>query len=132
MSAAEAGLPEDAIPHRRDDGELLGWILPDGDDWRAIDVLGRVVAASVDWLDAEAALEQRGLAFLAEPWTLERDDAAPLRVRLVEVTPARIVVKVDDFGDMSHATAQYVLPWPLPAELREPRPGDPDGFTLFR
>ena len=132
MSAADGGPSPDAIPHRREDGELVGWILPDGDDWRAIDVLGRVVAASVDWLDAEAALEQRGLAFLAEPWTLERDDAAPLRVRLVEVTPARIVVKADDFGDVSHATERFVLPWPIPAQLRPPRPGDPDGFTLFR
>ena len=30
----------DWTPHRRDDGELLGWIHPDGDDWVAVDVLG--------------------------------------------------------------------------------------------
>ena len=132
MSAADGGPSPDAILHRREDGELVGWILPDGDDWRAIDVLGRVVAASVDWLAAEAALEERGLAFLADPWMLERPGAEPLRVRLVEVTPARIVVKADDFGDVSHATERFVLPWPIPAQLRPPRPGDPDGFTLFR
>lgn len=125
-------VPDDWTPHRRDDGERLGWIRPDGDAWTAIDVLGRVVAASVEWLDAEEALEQRGLAFLAEPWMLERDGGDPVRVRLVEVTPARIVVKVDDYGDMSRPHEGIVLPWPLPSRLRPPREGDPDGFTLTR
>ena len=120
--------PDQTTAHRRDDGELVGWIRPDGDHWAAIDLLGREVAASVDWLDAEAALEERGLGYLADVWMLERGGGA-VRVRMVEVTPARIVVKVDDFGDVSHATERIVLPWPIPAQLRAPRPGDPDGFT---
>ena len=37
-------LPDDWTPHRRDDGELLGWIRPEGEDWIAIDVLGRTAA----------------------------------------------------------------------------------------
>ncbi len=110
----------------------MGWIRPDGGAWTAIDVLGRVVAASVEWLDAEDALERRGLAFLAEPWMLERGAEQPVRVRLVEVTPARIVVKVEDYGDMSRPHEPIVLPWPLPPQLRPPRTGDPDGFTLSR
>lgn len=125
------GNPADWTAHRRDDGELVGWIRPDGDHWAAIDLLGREVAASVDWLDAEAALEERGLGYLADVWMLERGGGA-VRVRMVEVTPARIVVKVDDFGDVSHATERIVLPWPIPAQLRAPRPGDPDGFTVGR
>ncbi|MBF4562327.1 hypothetical protein ITJ43_09255 [Microbacterium sp. VKM Ac-2870] len=132
MADRQRGVPDDWTPHHRDDGERLGWIRPDGDAWTAIDVLGREVAASVEWLDAEEALEQRGLAFLAEPWMLERDDRGPVRVRLVEVTPARIVVKVDDYGDMSRPHEGIVLPWPLPAQLRPPREGDPDGYTLTR
>lgn len=127
-----AGVPADWTGHRRDDGEHVGWIRPaPGDRWSAVDVLGREVAASVDWLEAESALETRGLAFLADPWILERPGNAPLRVRLVEVTPARIVVKAEDYGDVSRATERFVLPWPIPAELRAPRPGDPDGFTMF-
>lgn len=122
----------EGIPHRREDRELVGWIHADGDDWTAVDVLGRVVVRAVDWLSAEEALEERGLAFLADPWMLEREDAAPLRVRLVEVTPERIVVKAEDYGDVSHASERIVLPWPLPSRLRPPRPGDPDGFTLHR
>ncbi|MFN8086055.1 MAG: hypothetical protein U0Q04_03580 [Microbacterium sp.] len=125
-------VPAGWTPHRRDDGEIVGWIRPDGEAWAAIDVLGREVAASVDWLDAEAALEDAGLAFLADPWMLERDDDPPLRVRLVEVTTGRIVVKAEDYGDVTSGAERFVLPWPLPARLRPVRPGDPDGFTLER
>lgn len=129
----------DWTPHRREDGELVGWIRPQGEDWLAVDVLGREVSSAVDWLDAEAVLEEHGLAWLADPWMLEGEADRPLRVRIVEVTPTdagrpgRIVVKADDFGDMSRpATTQYILDWPLPDRLRPPRPDDPDGFTLTR
>ncbi|WP_243229378.1 hypothetical protein [Microbacterium sp. CIAB417] len=123
----------DWTPHRRDDGELLGWIRPEGSDWVAVDVLGRPASGAVDWLDAEAALEEHGLAWLADAWMLEGESERPLRVRIVEVTPTdagrsgRIVVKQDDFGDMSRpASEPYVLPWPIPLRLRPPHEGDPD------
>ena len=129
----------DWTPHRRDDGELLGWIRPEGDAWVGVDVLGRAVTGPVEWLDAEAALEEHGIAWLADAWMLEGEGERPVRVRLVEVTPdeqgvpGRIVVKVDDFGDMSRPSAtSYTLPWPIPPRLRPPRDGDPDAFTLSR
>lgn len=122
-------IPADWTVHRRDDGELLGWIRPERDAWLAIDLLGREITGGIEWLDAEAALEQRGLAWLAEPWTLETD-AGAVRVRLVETTPERIVVKVDDFGDVGRATPRFVLPWPAPAALRPVRDDDPDAFAL--
>jgi hypothetical protein len=115
---------------------MLGWIRPEGDEWVAVDVLGRTVSDAVDWIVAEEALEAHGLAWLAEPWMLE-DEGRPTRVRIVEVTPSRpdapgrIVVKVDDYGDMSRpASDPIVLSWPLPTRLRPPQPGDPDGFTF--
>jgi hypothetical protein len=127
---------DDWTAHRRDDGELLGWIRPEGEEWVAVDVLGRPVSDAVDWLIAEEALESHGLAWLAEPWMLEQD-GRPTRVRIVEVTPdhdgirGRIVVKVDDYGDVSRpASDPIVLPWPLPAVLRPPQPGDPDAFAF--
>lgn len=128
--SAGGGVPADWTPHRRDDGEIVGWIRPSGAGWTAIDVFGREVVASVDWLDAEKALEQRGLSFLADPWMLERDGEAPMRVRLVEVTPARIVVKSEDYGDMTRRTERLELEWPIPAALRPLRPDDPDGFAV--
>ncbi|MGW8482894.1 hypothetical protein ACWGJP_07125 [Microbacterium sp. NPDC055903] len=130
-------IASEGTPHRRDDGELLGWIHPAGDAWVAVDVLGRPASDAVDWLEAEAALEEHGLAWLADPWMLEGESEAPLRVRIVEVTPTeagragRIVVKIDDFGDVSRpASEPFVLPWPLPPRLRVPQPGDPDPRVL--
>lgn len=128
----------DWTPHRRDDGELLGWIHPDGEHWVAVDVLGRPASGPTEWLDAEVALEQHGIAWLADSWVLEGETPLPLRVRVVEVTPdadgrpGRIVVKADDFGDMSRPAAeQHVLPWPIPARLRPPRDDDPDPREIF-
>lgn len=128
---------DDWTPHRRDDGELLGWIHPAGEHWVAVDVLGRPVSEPIEWLEAEEALERHGLAWLADPWMLEGEAERPLRVRMLEVTPTRegapgrIIVKLDDYGDVTGPlTQQFILAWPLPEQLREPRPGDPDGFTL--
>lgn len=123
---------DDRVAHRRDDGELLGWIRPQGEGWVAIDLLGREATDAVEWLDAEAALEELGIGYLAEPWMLDREGERPVRVRFVEVTPARIVVKAEDFGAIDAGAATWELPWPLPAQLRPPRPGDPDPFVLDR
>ena len=124
---------QDATGHRRDDGELLGWILPKGEAWTAVDVLGRPVADG-EWRDLEDALDAVGLAWLADVWMLEGEGPEPLRVRMLEVTrnddgrPGRIVVKVDDFGDMQRPpTERFILPWPAPSRLRPWREGDPTG-----
>jgi hypothetical protein len=125
-------LPADWTPHRRDDGELVGWIRAADDDlWVPVDVLGREASAALEWLDAEAVLEQRGIAWLGEIWMLEREGAAPLRVRLVEVTTDRVVVQTDDFGAIDAPVERFVLPWPAPRELRERRDGDPDGREVW-
>jgi hypothetical protein len=127
-------LPADWTPHRRDDGELVGWIRPAHESsatWIAIDVLGREASDAVDWLEAEAALEARGLAWLGDVWMLERPDAAPLRVRLVEVTPDRVVVQTDDFGAIDVPVDRFELGWPAPESLRPWREGDADGRELF-
>ncbi|HKT56386.1 MAG TPA: hypothetical protein VJR25_06415 [Microbacterium sp.] len=127
----------DWTPHRRDDGELIGWIRPQGDDWVPVDLFGREVAEPIDWLDAEAVLEERGIRWLADIWMLEREDAAPLRVRIVEVTPdrggvaGRVVVQTDDFGAVEAPVTRFELPWPAPERLRPRREGDPDG-RIFR
>jgi len=120
----------DWTPHRRDDGELIGWIRPAGDDWVAVDVLGREASGPVDWLDAEAALEDVGLRFLADVWMLERNGDPPMRVRIVEVTPprpgeeGRVVVQTDDFGAIDAPVERFELAWPAPDELRPMRPGE--------
>ena len=123
-------IPSDWTPHRRDDGELLGWIRPEGEDWVAVDLLGHAASGAVDWLDAEEALESRGLSWLADIWMLERGSAEPLRVKLVEVTPGRIgeagrvVVQTDDFGAIDAPVERFELPWPSPDVLRPRRRGE--------
>jgi hypothetical protein len=111
-------LPTDWIAYRRaDDGELLGWMRPVGEEWIAVSLLGWEVSAPVDWLAAEEALESVGLSYLGEVWMLQRGDAEALRVRLVEVDPQRIVVQTDDYGAIDAPVQRYELAWPAPPEL---------------
>ena len=120
--------PESWIEHRRTgDRERLGWIRPEGDGFVALDALGREATGPVEWLAAEEALDERGLHWLADIWVLELPDGTRERVRIVEVTPERVVVQGDDFGAIDVLTETYVLPFPAPATLR---PFDGDASTL--
>lgn len=107
----------DFIEHRRADGELVGWLRPEGEGFVPIDLLGRELCGAVDWLDGEELLEDLGIRYLADPYVLRLDDGTELRVRLTEVSTRRIVVKKDDFGDINATVMRYELAWPMPAEL---------------
>lgn len=118
-------LPEDWIEHRRaDDRELLGWIRPLDGDWVPVDRLGRNLTSPVDWIDAEAALEDHGLRWLSDLWQLTLDDGTVARVRLAEVSPDRVVVVEDVFGAAVAGARSWTLPFPAPDALR-PFQGDP-------
>lgn len=140
---------DDWIEHRRGlDGELLGWMRPDGEGFVVVDLLGRDRTAALDWLDAEAALDELGIGYLADIYELRLDDAGGadagatagaggaganpgtgagwddgpvdgwLRVRIAEVSPAGIRVKKDDGGAVGAPQIYYDLPFPAPATLR--------------
>ncbi|GAA1127826.1 hypothetical protein [Citricoccus alkalitolerans] len=115
-------LPGDWIEHRREDGEPVGWIVPDGDGFLPRDILGFPVgAAPVDWLEAEEALEARGLAYLADRHRLRLADGTERPVRISQASPDGIVVVADEFGAASAVGAQaevFHLPFPAPEELR--------------
>lgn len=116
---------DDWIEHRRaGDRELLGYVRIDGEGFVAIDRLGRELTGVVDWMTAEQALDERGLGWLAGLWQLTDPDGTVTRVRLVEVGPARVVVKTDDFGAVDVQVRTYELPFPAPSTL-EPFRGDP-------
>lgn len=109
----------DWIEHRRGDGERVGWMRPVGEGFVAVDLLGRDVTPAVDWLAAEEALDALGIGYLAEPHLLDLADGSTRRVRLVEVSPAGIRVKDEDFGDVTApARPHHAVRWPIPAELR--------------
>ena len=127
----------DWIEHRRADGERVGWMRPEGDGFVPVDLLGRDRAGVLDWLAAEDLLDALGIGYLADPFMLERADAAPLRVRIVEVSTDGIRVKVDDFGAIDGPRIHFDLAWPMPPELRvwsadtapiNGRPEDDGGF----
>ncbi|WP_290808892.1 hypothetical protein [Herbiconiux sp.] len=110
------------IEHRRGDGELVGWMRPEGDGFVPVDLLGRDVAGEVEWLVAEELLDELGIGYLADPYGLTlpeaREGQPPLRVRIIEVSTRRIRVKKDDFGAIDAALLEYTLEWPMPPELR--------------
>jgi hypothetical protein len=116
-------VPVEWVEVRRSDRELVGWLRPAGDDWVPVDLLGRdVSASSLGFARAETVLEERGLGFLAERWSLTVDDGE-VAVRLSEVSTSRIIAVLDDYGSASAVTpgrepVRWVLPWPAPDELR--------------
>ena len=108
----------DWIEHRRGDRELLGWMRPQGEGFVVIDLLGREISDELDWLDAEELLEQRGIGYLADRYELQLDGGHWLLVRIVEVSPQRIRVKKEDWGDINATALYYEVEFPMPATLR--------------
>lgn len=114
----------DWIEHRRGDGERVGWIIPRGDDFVVVDLLGRERGGPVDWLGAEEALDALGIGYLADIYVLTLESGSDLRVRIAEVSPVGITVKKDDFGDIGAPQRYFSLPFPAPATLRVMSPAD--------
>ncbi|GGR29502.1 hypothetical protein ACFOE1_04760 [Agromyces mediolanus] len=107
----------DFIEHRRPDGELVGWLRPEGEGFVPVDLLGREHGGAVDWLDGETLLEDLGIRYLADPYVLRLENGTELRVRITEVSTRGIVVKKDDFGAIDAPLVRYELAWPMPPEL---------------
>ncbi len=115
-------LPPDWIEHRRPDGEVVGWMRPDGDGFRVFDLLGRErTDAPLEWLEAEELLEQLGIGYLADRWSLRLGDGTERPVRISEASPRGITVVADEFGAASAVGAdleRFRLPFPAPEGLR--------------
>jgi hypothetical protein len=88
-------IPSDWMPHRRRDGETVGYVRPSGDGFQPMDLLGRPLAEASDWLAAEEALDDHSIAWLTDAFLLSLDDGE-VRVRVTEVTPGHVRVKRDD------------------------------------
>lgn len=123
-------LPESWIPHRREDGELIGWIDMTVAEPKLvpIDRLGRAMDPVEDWFEAEEALDSIGLRFLAERYVYrggggndDDDDEAtqPVTVRISQVYDDRIVLTTALTDAVEDVGREIVVPFPAPDELRE-------------
>ena len=131
-------LPDTWIPHRREDGELIGWIdmTVAEPQMVPIDRLGRALEPVADWFEAEEALEAIGLRFLAERYVYlgasgaaepregddhdHDDDEAmhAITVRIAQVYDDRIVLTTALTDAIEDVVREVVVPFPAPAELR--------------
>jgi hypothetical protein len=100
-------IPSTWAPHRRaDDGEVVGYLAPadaavSAERYVPMSLLGHPLADAADESEAVEVLERTGLSMLAEQWRYT-SHGAEIRVRIVSVTPSHVVLKHEDFGDMSH------------------------------
>ena len=112
----------DWIEHRRADGVRVGWMVPDGEGFHTVDLLGRRrTTKPVEWLEAEETLDDLGIGYLANRYGLVLANGEERRVRIGEATPSRVVVFADDFGDalvIGSNPEAFTLPFPAPASLR--------------
>ncbi|ERG64463.1 MULTISPECIES: hypothetical protein [Agrococcus] len=114
-------IPSDWMPHRRPDGETVGYLRMVGDDFQPMDLLGRPLAEASDWLAAEEALDDHSIAWLMDAFLLSLDDG-DVRVRVTEVTPERVRVKRDDLGAVGGDARFWELPVPETGRLRPAPP----------
>ena len=111
----------DWIEHRRGlDGERLGWMKPVGEGFVVVDLLGRERTEVLEWLEAEEALDDLGIGYLADAYELRLESGAWLRVRILEVSTDCIRLKTEDWGDMTSGAPieQHHIEFPAGDELR--------------
>ncbi|WP_026530623.1 hypothetical protein [Haematomicrobium sanguinis] len=110
-------IPSTWIAHTRpSDRERVGYIefLP-GDRFAAFDLLGRPVAEFDDYLDAEEALENLGIGYLAQVWLYRAEPGAdPAPVRILDVSPGRALITTDLYGVIGSSGVETEIPVPVP------------------
>lgn len=110
-------IPKNWIEHRRDgDNELLGWIVPEGEGFSTIDLLGRQQKPT-DWVSAERRLEGQGIGYLSEVYAYWISPNKWIRVRLIEVSTGGIMIMEDNYGDATVKMPRYHLPFPVGSNL---------------
>lgn len=91
-------IPETWTPHYRlDDGELLGYLRPADDDLVVpVTVFGYPLDEPCEPWAAENVLNDIGLSYLADHWTLQIPEGE-IRVVISEASPERLVVANADY-----------------------------------
>lgn len=99
MEAIRRTWPDVPAPEevRRDDGEVLGRLVPTAGGWQATTVFGAPLGEVTDRDGALETLHETGLACLAEPWWVQTmDDTRRREALLVEVRPHRVRLRWTD------------------------------------
>lgn len=115
-------IPTDWMPHRRrDDGELVGYLVLEGDGFVPLTVFGHPLAGACELDEAEEILDRRGLAVLADRWVWDDAPDAGMLVRIVEVTSDRLRV-VDDASGAANVVGANLPTYDLPVPTDALRP----------
>lgn len=111
--------PETWIPHRREDGEVVGWIDMTVAEPRfvPIDRLGRALEPVDDWHEAEEVLEGVGLRFLMDRYVVEEGGRHTV-VRIAHVYSDRVVLSTALTDAIEDVGREIVVPFPVPDALR--------------
>ena len=115
-------IPDDWMPHRRADGEVVGYVrLAEGARFQAVDLLGRPLGEPADWLAIESLLDAPSIAWLDGTWSYAIEEGRAVRVRIAEVSPERVVLVEDRLGSIDgRAPTRYEVPVPVEPGVLEP------------
>ena len=84
---------------RTSDGELCGYVVIDGDAWRALTVFGGVLGRHDAASAAEQQVRDEGLASLAERWMYRADRSAEWQVVCIqEASPQSVRLALDYYS----------------------------------
>ena len=115
-------MSEADTPHRRGtDRELVGWIRASGDDFVAIDLLGRQVTAPTDWVTAEEALDELGIGYLANRFEyFDGNEWVPVRISETSSNGIGLLVDHGAVGVIGAPQQRLTAAFPLdPQQLRQ-------------
>lgn len=107
-----------SAPVHREDGELVGCLVPVGDLWVPCTVFGFRLADAMSQDEAEDYLHSHGLSYLAERWE-HLHDSDWITVRIVEASPEQITVSFVDYGHPNLYGTRKTLHHPDMRDLRK-------------
>lgn len=84
---------------RRDDGELLGHVTGTEGRWQARTVFGAVLGEHAGADEAQREVRERGLAVLADRWTLVDGETGEEQVVVIQhVSPSEVVLALGPYS----------------------------------
>ena len=116
--------PEEIL---RDDGEILGVVVPTANGWLAMTTFGASLSAPATYEEAVDIVSTRGLSCLADPWWIREIGSDTWRkVRLLEVTPERVQIRWSDPLADQPACGQWLTLDAIDLTATPPSPAEHD------